>query len=239
MLIFEKYYHIYNHANGDENLFREQKNYEYFLEKYKQHISPIAETIAWCLMPNHFHLLVKIKTEEEIVAAFSSTNPPSTFPPSTFPKFQTLEKLGLEKLDLKKLELEKLKRLEKFKKLETLEGKSNFLSKQFANFFSSYTQSFNKVYGRRGSLFLKNFKRKEIVGENYLLNLILYIHLNPVKHGFTNKVLDWKWHSYASFPFVYEEEFRMLFGDKENYENIHHGKQVNFKEYEDLENDLT
>lgn len=244
MLIFEKYYHIYNHANGDENLFREQKNYEYFLEKYKQHISPIAETIAWCLMPNHFHLLVKIKTEEEIVAAFSSTNPPSTFssstfPSSTFPKFQTLEKLGLEKLDLKKLELEKLKRLEKFKKLDTLEGKSNFLSKQFANFFSSYTQSFNKVYGRRGSLFLKNFKRKEIVDENYLLNLILYIHLNPVKHGFTNKVLDWKWHSYASFPFVYEEEFRMLFGDKENYENIHHGKQVNFKEYEDLENDLT
>lgn len=239
MLIFEKYYHIYNHANGDENLFREQKNYEYFLEKYKQHISPIAETIAWCLMPNHFHLLVKIKTEEEIVAAFSSTNSSSTFPPSTFPKFQTLEKLGLEKLDLKKLELEKLKRLEKFKKIETLEGKSNFLSKQFANFFSSYTQSFNKVYGRRGSLFLKNFKRKEIVDENYLLNLILYIHLNPVKHGFTNKVLDWKWHSYASFPFVYEEEFRMLFGDKENYENIHHGKQVNFKEYEDLENDLT
>lgn len=239
MLIFEKYYHIYNHANGDENLFREQKNYEYFLEKYKQHINPIAETIAWCLMPNHFHLLVKIKTEEEIVAAFSSTNPPSTFPPSTFPKFQTLEKLGLEKLELKKLELEKLKRLEKFKKLDTLEGKSNFLSKQFANFFSSYTQSFNKVYGRRGSLFLKNFKRKEIVDENYLLNLILYIHLNPVKHGFTNNVLDWKWHSYQSFPFVYEEEFRMLFGDKENYENIHHGKQVNFKEYEDLEKDLT
>lgn len=239
MLIFEKYYHIYNHANGDENLFREQKNYEYFLKKYKQHISPIAETIAWCLMPNHFHLLVKIKTEEEIVAAFSSANPPSTFSSSTFPQFQTLEKLGLEKLDLKKLELVKLKRLEKFKKLETLEGKSNFLSKQFANFFSSYTQSFNKVYGRRGSLFLKNFKRKEIVDENYFLNLILYIHLNPVKHGFTNKVLDWKWHSYASFPFVYEEEFRMLFGDKENYENIHCGKQVNFKEYEDLEKDLT
>lgn len=239
MLIFEKYYHIYNHANGDENLFREQKNYEYFLEKYKQHISPIAETIAWCLMPNHFHLLVKIKKEAEITAAFSSINsssvfPPSTFPPSTFPKFQTLEKLGSEKLDL-----EKFKRLEKFKKLETLEDKSNFLSKQFSNFFSSYTQSFNKVYGRRGSLFLKNFKRKEIVDENYLLNLILYIHLNPVKHGFTNNILDWKWHSYSSFPFAYEEEFRMLFGDKENYENTHHGKQVDFKEYEDLENDLT
>src|SRR5690554_39819 len=239
MLIFEKYYHIYNHANGDENLFREQKNYEYFLEKYKQHISPIAETIAWCLMPNHFHLLVKIKTEEEIVAAFSSTFFSSTFPPSTFPKFQTLEKLGLEKLDLKKLELEKLKRLEKFKKLETLEGKSNFLSKQFANFFSSYTQSFNKVYGRRGSLFLKNFKRKEILDENYLRNLILYIHLNPLKHGFTNDILDWKWNSYQSFPVVHKEMFRMLFADEENYEYMHRRKQSCFKEYESLENELT
>ncbi|HLW40870.1 MAG TPA: hypothetical protein VKY82_00710 [Flavobacterium sp.] len=217
MLIFEKYYHIYNHANGNENLFREQKNYEYFLEKYKQHINPIAETIAWCLMPNHFHLLVKIKTEEEIVS--------TSF--QAFPKFGTLEKL------------EKSRKLEKLKKLETLEAKSNFLSKQFANFFSSYTQSFNKVYGRRGSLFLKNFKRKEILDENYLRNLILYIHLNPLKHGFTNDILDWKWNSYQSFPVVHKEMFRMLFADEENYEYMHRGKQSCFKEYESLENELT
>src|SRR5690554_4833686 len=214
MLILEKYYHIYNHANGNENLFREQKNYEYFLEKYKQHINPIAETIAWCLMPNHFHLLVKIKTEEEIVS--------TSF--QAFPKFGTLEKL------------EKSKKLEK---LETVEAKSNFLSKQFASFFSSYTQSFNKVYGRRGSLFLKNFKRKEILDENYLRNLILYIHLNPLKHGFINDILDWKWNSYQSFPVVHKEMFRMLFADEENYEYMHRGKQSCFKEYESLENELT
>lgn len=211
MLDFEKYYHIYNHANGDENLFREQKNYEYFLGKYKQHISPIAETIAWCLMPNHFHLLVKIKSKEEI---FSTA-------PSTFPKFQTLEKLN---------------RLEK---LKTLEAKSNFLSKQFANFFSSYTQSFNKIYGRRGSLFLKNFKRKEIIDENYLRNLILYIHLNPLKHGFTNDLLDWKWSSYQSFSIVHREIFQLLFDDENNYQHLHQQNQSYFGEYENLETELT
>lgn len=197
MLIFEKYYHIYNHANGDDNLFREQKNYGYFLEKYKQHINPIAVTIAWCLMPNHFHLLVKIKSEEEIAL--------------TFPKLQTLEKLN----------------------------KSNFLSKQFSNFFSSYTQSFNKVYKRRGSLFLKNFKRKEISDENYFRNLILYIHLNPVKHGFTNNISSWKWNSYDSFPNVNQELLCLLFDDDENYRYIHQTKQRHFGEYEDLENELT
>ena len=160
MLQFNTYYHIYNHANGDEILFREKRNYNYFLKKYHQHIDPIAECVAWCLMSNHFHLVIKIKSEEEIA--------------STLEKFK-----GLEKLEFKM--------------------KSAFLSKQFANFFSCYTQSFNKVYNRRGSLFIRNFKRKEVITTEYLTKLIIYIHLNPVKHGFCSHFEDWKWNSYHSF----------------------------------------
>ena len=61
-------YHIYNHANGDENLFRNNQNYLYFLKRYAHFIHPIAKTYAYCLMPNHFHVLVKIRSKEEIVA---------------------------------------------------------------------------------------------------------------------------------------------------------------------------
>ncbi len=53
-------YHVYNHANGSDLLFNENENYHFFLSKYKQHILPIASTLAFCLMPNHFHLLVHI-----------------------------------------------------------------------------------------------------------------------------------------------------------------------------------
>jgi REP element-mobilizing transposase RayT len=60
-------YHIWTHANGDENLFREDLNYVYFLEKYSYYIEPVAETYAYCLMPNHLHLMVKVKEEEEIL----------------------------------------------------------------------------------------------------------------------------------------------------------------------------
>jgi len=196
MLTFDTYYHIYNHANGNENLFREEKNYSFFLQKYELHINPIAETIAWCLMPNHFHLLVKIKSEEEIN--------------STFPKFRTLEKF---------------------------DDKTNFISKQFANFFSSYTQSFNKVYNRRGSLFLKNFKRKEINDENYLRNLVLYIHLNPVHHGFTDRVQQWKWTSYDNF--MIGDLSTLLFGDAENYQWLHKSRESSFEEYGNFEKELT
>ncbi len=61
------YYHIYNHSNGNEQLFREDKNYSFFLEKYKKYIDPVVHTMTYCLMPNHFHILVRIKVEEEIV----------------------------------------------------------------------------------------------------------------------------------------------------------------------------
>ena len=62
----DKFYHIYNQAVNGENLFREKANYSYFLKQYDKYIEPIAETFAWCLMPNHFHVLVRIKEEDEI-----------------------------------------------------------------------------------------------------------------------------------------------------------------------------
>lgn len=64
---FSNYYHIYNRGINGENLFKEALNYEHFLNLYNIHIDPIAETFAWCLLKNHFHLLVRIKTFEEII----------------------------------------------------------------------------------------------------------------------------------------------------------------------------
>lgn len=55
------FYHIYNHANGREDLFLNDDNYNFFLKKYTFHISHVADTFAYCLMPNHFHFLVRIK----------------------------------------------------------------------------------------------------------------------------------------------------------------------------------
>ena len=66
----ELYYHIYNHANGKENLFVNDGNYYFFLRRYAHFINPIADTFAYCLMPNHFHLAVRIKSEEEIRQCF-------------------------------------------------------------------------------------------------------------------------------------------------------------------------
>jgi REP element-mobilizing transposase RayT len=61
-----KYYHIYNRGNNRENLFIEERNYPYFLRLYARHVAPIADTYAYCLMRNHFHLFARMKTAEEM-----------------------------------------------------------------------------------------------------------------------------------------------------------------------------
>ncbi|MEP0006732.1 MAG: hypothetical protein ABJ387_15820 [Balneola sp.] len=60
-------YHIWTHANGNENLFRCDENFRYFLQRYQHYVHPVAETFAYCLMPNHLHLMIRVRKEDEIL----------------------------------------------------------------------------------------------------------------------------------------------------------------------------
>jgi putative transposase len=66
-LLLGKYYHIYNRGNNGIDIFFDSGNYQYFLKLYQQYIHPIAETFAWCLMKNHFHVLVYIRDKSEVL----------------------------------------------------------------------------------------------------------------------------------------------------------------------------
>ena len=66
----DRVYHIFSRAIGKEKLFLEEENYVFFLKRYKLHISPVADTFAYNLLPNHFHFLIRIKTLDEIKSHF-------------------------------------------------------------------------------------------------------------------------------------------------------------------------
>jgi len=77
-----KYYHIYNRGVNRTNLFYRSSNYYHFLRLYDKYISLVADTFAYCLLKNHFHLLVRIKEKEEIVNPDWVLNPVRvTLPP--------------------------------------------------------------------------------------------------------------------------------------------------------------
>lgn len=63
-LIPENFYLLSNRGINSENIFKELRNYYYFLKQYKIYAEKIAETYAFCLLKNEFKFLVKIKNPE-------------------------------------------------------------------------------------------------------------------------------------------------------------------------------
>jgi len=219
-------YHNYNHANGFENVFQENENFRYFLEKYWVYITPIAETYAYCLMPNHFHLVIRIRKREVIEKIIQNKN--NSHSPNN---------LSDVSLNFSNVSLNFSKVSFDFGKVCSEVNVSNeailsnnvisnddiekFLSKQFANLFSCYTQSFNKLYHRMGSLFIKNFKREPIVDKNHFHTVVMYTHRNPIHHGFTKSYNEYSYTSYNEIMDSKSETIEItklmkIFGGREN-----------------------
>ena len=53
-------YLVYNQGNNRQKIFFRKENYHFFLKKIENHICPLADLLAWCLMPNHFHLIIAL-----------------------------------------------------------------------------------------------------------------------------------------------------------------------------------
>ena len=53
-------YHVYNRGNDRQKIFFEEKNYIFFLNKLKNNVDGLCDILAYCLMPNHFHILIYV-----------------------------------------------------------------------------------------------------------------------------------------------------------------------------------
>ena len=61
-------YHVFNRGNNRENIFIEDRNFYYFLDLFQLHVSPVADLLAYSLLPNHFHLGIQMKSEQVLAA---------------------------------------------------------------------------------------------------------------------------------------------------------------------------
>ena len=104
------------------------------------------------------------------------------------------------------------------------------ITQALSNLFNSYAKAFNKQNNRTGSLFETTFERKLVVSENYFQQLIFYIHNNPVKHGFVDKMNLYPWSSFESVTsdkptMIKRSEVLTIFGDKEGFLEYHSHQQ--------------
>ncbi len=194
-LLPDSIYHLVTRAVGSEKLFRSDNNYNFLLQRFQKHTLPVAETFAWCLLPNHLHLLVRIRPAETLELHFKEVKKNKTFHPDILP---------------------------------------DFIMERFSNWLNSYTKSFNKMYNRKGSLFIDYLRRKEVKDDNQFRATVFYIHKNPVHHEYCKKISDWKWSSYNSLlsqkpTNLLRKEVIDTFDDKKGF-IAYHSQPINPKD---------
>ncbi len=205
------YYHIYNRGINRQNIFFEERNYHYFLKLYVKYVVPVADTYAYCLLRNHFHFLVRIKTVEEQEQA-AETN-------------QTTE----------------TKTAEVFKTSAVSASKTSAVLKpnlQFGHLLNSYAKAVNNAYQRTGSLFQSRFGRIRVDSDHYFVHLIAYIHQNPQKHGFVD---NFRTYPYSSYQAIHSQKSSRIstndvldwFGGLDGFKQ-HHQTWAEEKEIEHL-----
>ena len=114
---------------------------------------------------NLIHFMIKIRSEQEVIEFINLKN------------LNKLKAAGIEESVVKERILQGFKTLGEF---------SINTSRQFRHLFNAFTQAFNKMHNRKGgSLFIPNFKRKEIMikkrSEQEILEFINIKNLNKLK----------------------------------------------------------
>ena len=174
MLEHGKYYHIYNRGINSQKIFFEEGDYNHFLDLMSVFLTPVVDVYAYVLMGNHFHFAVRIKDEDKIGylnPVNSNSNILMTKWKTYFPKSQEEKREFVKKPDPDKM---------------------------LQHLFSSYAKWINKRHKRTGALLEHPYESIEVSNEEYLKRLIIYIHNNPVKHGFCEHLVEYGWSSYLS-----------------------------------------
>lgn len=162
-------YHIYNQGNNRRKIFLNNENYLFFLQKIKTYILPFADILAWCLMPNHFHLMVLVNEVEIVI----SNNPES-------------KKRSLNN----SIAIMLRSYTHAFNNQHNYSG-TLFRSKTKAecvNYSEGITPSFIMLNG----ITQINIKNPEV---QYLQICFNYIHQNPVKAGLVARETGWEFSS--------------------------------------------
>lgn len=130
-------YHVTSRGNARQAIYLSDADHGAFLTLLSRVIDRTGWILhAYCLMPNHFHLLL-----ETPCANLSD---------------------GMRQLN------------------------------------GSYTQLFNRRHNRVGHLFQGRYKALLVEKASYLMELIRYVVLNPVRAGLVKAPWEWKWSSYRA-----------------------------------------
>ncbi|PWN07966.1 hypothetical protein [Rhodohalobacter mucosus] len=188
------FYHLYNRGANRSKIFWSDSDFRKFIELYRFYLYPAVETYSWCLLRNHFHFLVRVRTKEDQTELFK--------------RDRELFKAGFF-----------------HGKLNPATSPYN-VSRQLSHLMNRYTRFINKKRQRSGTLIQGPIKRKHIANEAYFLNLICYIHKNPIHHGIVDNYSSYLHSSYKDIigthpTFMERDKIHDLFGGIHGFLSAH------------------
>ena len=174
----DAWYHVMNRGRRGDEIFREDGDYKAFVNLLKETVEDYnVRVAAYCLMSNHYHLLVQ--------------TPDSN------------------------------------------------LSRAMRHLNGVYTQRYNRVHHCDGQLFRGRYKSILIEADSYLLELLRYIHRNPLEAGLVNNLQKYNWSSHKGYlsnakrwDWLYKRYALSLFS-KDHAESIRLYKQFVIKKVPD------
>jgi hypothetical protein len=155
-----------------------------------------VKVVTFCVMSNHFHVLVDVPWREVWLRRFDGVEGEQrllehlrTFYSKTF--------VGLLKDELDDLRRRWMASL--------AEEKVTAIKKRFCDLFiylkevkARFSRWFNKRRGRKGTLWMDRFKSELVEGKGEPLHtMAAYIDLNPVRAGLVKDPKDYRWCGYA------------------------------------------
>jgi len=164
-------YHLYNQGNNRQEIFFNRGNYLFFLKKISEHILPFADILAWCLMPNHFHLMIAFSDR---VSDFKDNLSPGHIQKKLNNSIATM--------------------------LSSFTRAINIQQKRTGSLFREGTKAVWLGSIETEKIKYQNRIKAEEVNvfnpdEEYLQTCFKYIHANPVKAGLANQITDWEFSS--------------------------------------------
>lgn len=204
-------YHVCNRGNNSQTVFFNHENYLFFLEKLRKYILPHADVLAWCLMPNHFHLMISVNRVEVDVSEQVTSDRASEFDPMTW-AHRINNQGGSVTHPMNSSHRMSSKESAKYRSLND----------SIAIMLRSYTRAINKQYQKHGSLFEQHTKALcltepqgvspayfnshfgmtgnfDLPETNYLNVCFDYIHQNPVSGKLVAEPEDWEFSSYRDY----------------------------------------
>lgn len=189
----ECFYHIVCKSVDGILLFKEHADYDVYTKRFQQFTYSLFDVWSYCLLNNHTHHIIRVKSLAEITAAIEKQEN----------KTEAMRSFLADP--------------------DNEELVDAMVERQMNSFLVSFANYVNNRYNRKGGLFQKPFRRTQITDDSHLQQAIIYVHANAQKHGLVKDFKEYLYSSYPAIinnGVVYKNVLD-FFGGMEAFKNIH------------------